>query len=621
MTFWAMESGEDGTMIGTSGTHVASSLVDAASPSTIFFVLLLIGFVLAILVFAMLLINRLGRSNPDLNQGLPPSLETGKSPKTRGGSEVEKDPITVDMDRPGSSQTAELTSKDMSDGKRRPPIPSMEDIRVLEGSNPLEAAVQWGLLSRWKDAARCYLAGNDLREAARIYLSVGEFELAEEILTGAISKSPGDEKTRLMLVGIHLDKGRRSKAVDLIDAVTDPDSALKPSADFLSQAARQFEAANDLEYAHDLYRQALQLDDSLPEIQQRVLFLKHIQRLATDINADPGSDEPQALMQKYLADTHDGITMEELENLPDEKEKVEAARESSMSDHDVIVGHLALGCQREEPTYSVQSIFALSRRFNIQRLMSESGTGAVFDATDELLDFPVALKLFRLPDMNPDQYQTLKDRLRLIAQLNHPNLAKLTFADRQGQILRVATEFLPGGNLRDFLQKLGGVGIPLLVRMGMHLASALHTAHIRGVPHGDIRPENILIGPDQRIKLIDFSHAPIPICKLDDKHHSSTESLDTPRLADLLGSSESVQADLVQLGDVLEFMLENAREGSLAAIKDKGGDGNDPVEELREVVHQLRNGSFTSVLRLWQVLEQIFDRTMQSSSDDHSSKV
>lgn len=50
MTFWAMESGEDGTMIGTSGTHVASSLVDAASPSTIFFVLLLIGFVLAILV-------------------------------------------------------------------------------------------------------------------------------------------------------------------------------------------------------------------------------------------------------------------------------------------------------------------------------------------------------------------------------------------------------------------------------------------------------------------------------------------------------------------------------------------------------------------------------------------
>ncbi|MCC5877599.1 MAG: protein kinase [Candidatus Sumerlaeia bacterium] len=619
MTEWFMEQSDmfchgEGLLLPAIGGVFTLSIGDDP-----LLLALIVGAIILLIALAVFLITRLGkpsRENPI--HGLPPSLgNSNRDPKPgrkdpSGEFADANDPITGALESASMAATAEISEEDP--GSKRPPLPTEEEVSKLEKSAPLKAAVKWGILSRWEDAARCYEEGNDPREAARIYLSLGNTHRGGELLRRAITKAPGDEKTRLLLISLALDAGNREEAMELIEAVTSPDSPVKPSADFLSKAGRQFEAALYLDYATNLYRNALAVDDSLPEIQQRVLFLKHNKRLASSEKVSDPGDQPRELLQKYLADTQDGIPAKELEE--QEKNATKGPRNvlASLPSHDVIVGHLALGCQREEPQYSVESIFALSKRYHIQRLLSESDTGAVFEATDELLDFPVALKLFRLPAMDEEEYQVLKDRLRLIAQLNHPNLAKMTFADRQGVILRVTTEFLPGGNLRDFLHKLGGVGVPLLVRMGMHLSSALHTAHLRGVPHGDLRPENILIGPDQRIKLIDFSLSPIPICKLDESRHKMSDSLDTPRIADLLGTSEGIQSDLVQLGDVLEFMLENARQGSV--ISDKEEKGTDPMGELREVVMRLRNGSFTSVLRLWQVLEQIFDRAMQSNSSE-----
>lgn len=632
MTDWSMEPPDLSTIHGDGATLSAISWPSVLSIGDDPLVMvLLIGLIIVLIALAIFLISRLGGRRDDEKKinGLPPSLGSAPASTSKTAKNAPRedhgdanDPITGNLESASMAATAELTAEDgnaKSDGRS---LPTSEEIKKLEGSAPLEAAKKWGILSRWEDAARCYVEGNDLREAARVHLSIGNTAAAEDLLRKAITKAPGDELTRLLLVALALDGGKRDEALELVQAITNDDSPVKASPDFLAKAGRQFEAARDLEIALKLYRDALTADDSIPEIQQRVLFIKHIQRLAINPRDEDNNDQPRELLQKYLEETQDGIPLKELE---EKKSKPGASPRNAVHDlppNDVIVGHLALGCQREEPQYSVESIFALSKRYHIQRLLSETETGAVFEATDELLDFPVALKLFRLPAMNEEEYQVLKDRLRLIAQLNHPNLAKLTFADRQGTILRVTTEFLPGGNLRDFLQKLGGVGVPLLVRMGMHLSSALHTAHLRGVPHGDLRPENILIGPDQRIKLIDFSMTPIPICKVDESSHKVTESLDTPRIADLLGSSEGVQSDLVQLGDVLEFMLNNARQSSVISEKDEKSTDPDPMEELREVVMRLRNGSFTSVLRLWQVLEQIFDRAMQSnSSESQRSKV
>jgi serine/threonine protein kinase len=295
----------------------------------------------------------------------------------------------------------------------------------------------------------------------------------------------------------------------------------------------------------------------------------------------------------------------------------ETPKNNPLQGHEVVVGHLALGFRTSEPSYSVRSVYAVSRRFSLQRPLGESAHVATFEATDELLDFPVALKLFRIPN-DPNGFEMLKERLRSIAQLNHPNLAKITYVDRDVSVLRVATEYLPGGNLRDFITRVGGIGVPLLIRMTMHLASALHSAHVRGVPHGDVRPENILIGHDQRFKLVDFAMSPIPVRKIDYSKAAATlsETVDTPKMSDFVVNNEGVQSDLVQMGDFLKFLLENVRR------LDPPQPGiTEATEELWELVSRLHKGDFTSVLRLWQVLEQIFERTLPNQATNSNPRL
>jgi tetratricopeptide (TPR) repeat protein len=498
---------------------------------------------------------------------------------------------------------AEWSTQDMGGADNaRPRTPA--DAERLEKTDPRAAAVVWGRLGRWQRAACLLEAANEPTEAARIHIALGHAPKAEKLLRGALARTPADEETRALLVSLLFDDDRQREALELVETVIDPDSPIQATAEFLEFVARALEARSQFREAIKYYRRANATEETTGEVPQRILFLKQMQRLtslARSEDAEGPPSQPSELLQRLLVESSTDVP---LPMVADEERPFDSIG------HEIIVGHLALGCQQAEPPSSVRSVYAPSRRFQIERLLSETPTSAVFEATDQLLDFTVALKLARLGPLTESQYDTLRERLRLMAKLNHPNLAKITYVDREGPVLRLATEYLPGGNLREFLAKLGGVGVPLLVRMAMHLASALNTAHLRGVPHGDLRPENVLIGPDQRIKLIDFSIRPMPICKIDYSKIKVSESMDTPRIADLLGSHEGIQSDLVQFGDLLEFMLSQARR-----TVETPPNSADPIEELREVVLRLRNGSFNSVLRLWQVLEQIFERTMPPSNE------
>ncbi|MBI1292594.1 protein kinase [bacterium] len=483
-------------------------------------------------------------------------------------------------------------------------LPSPPEIRAIELTEPGTAAVQWERLLRWKDAARCHLAAGNVPRAADIYLSLKDRKQAIPLLRDTLMKSPMKETLRLRLIEALVDEGQLEEAKPFIGAVMDPDSPVRASAEFLEAIGRIHEALNRLEDALEYYRLALAMKPSLPEIPQRVLFIRQTLRLDRVEGTKPPYPSPATeLLQRYIRESQAGVKQLDASEL----------NHAPLNGYEVIVGHLALGFQKTEPPQSVRSVYSISRRFHLQRLMGESKYSAVFEAVDELLDFPVALKLQRLPESHAD-LEVLKERLRAVSQLNHPNLAKITFVDRENGVLRVATEYLPGGNLRDFLSRVGGVGMPLLIRMAMHLSSALHSAHLRGVPHGDIRPENILIGHDQRFKLVDFALSPIPVRKIDYNKVAVTDSMDTPKLSDFVVNNEGVQSDLLQMGELLEFLLENTR-------KQEGAPGvAEASEEFRELVQRLRSGSFASVLRLWQVLEQIFERTLPNGSAQNAPR-
>ncbi|CAN5300887.1 hypothetical protein BH09SUM1_BH09SUM1_09590 [soil metagenome] len=471
-------------------------------------------------------------------------------------------------------------------------------LREMDVKNPAEAAPLWERAGRWMNAARSYERAERFERAADIYVALGAPEKALPHLRKILENSPKREDIRLRIIEALLDSRNIKDAEILVEPLSAPDSPVTASARFYELAGRDFEAIGENDRAEHLYRLSLSKGPA-PELEIRLQSLKQMARLRGVSDAEAsGSAAATELLDKYIRESSAvsvGATKDDFTDAMD------------LRGHDIMVGHLALGFQESEPPHSVRSIFSLSRRFSLQRQLAESKRAAVFEATDQLLDCPVAVKLIRLP-INANSIAILKARLHAVGQLNHPNLAKMMFADRDGPVLRIVTEYLPGGNLHDFLVKLGGVGPPLLIRMAMNLASGLHTAHLRGVPHGDLRPENILIGSDQRVKLTDFALSAIPVREIDFQHPTNGDGVDLEDF-DQPPANEGVQSDLLQFGELLEFMIGHIRKTAEGSPIQKV----DPTDELRELVGQLRRGGFTSVLRLFQVLERILERTMPAA--------
>lgn len=499
--------------------------------------------------------------------------------------------------------------------ERRPNLPpNPADVQNQEKEDPLGAAQGWQRLARWHRAAECYLRGGEKLKAARVYLSLQQRDQAIPLLREALKTSPSDEQTRLLLVEALFDEGEIDEARGLIEAVVKEDETgenASVSPQFIENAGRVMEACDLLKDAEHYYRLALRREDRLMEINQRVMLLRQLNRLGN--RPDDSSDKGHAkeFLERFAYESR--IDEDGLEKPPE----AELSRGEDLTGHQIIVGHLALGFQQQEPVTTVGSVYALSRRYILESLVEKSRRSAVFRARDRLLDFPVALKLYRVPD-DFTGMDLLKSRLLAVAHLNHPNLGKISFADREGRVIRLATEYLGGGDLREFLKKMGGVGLPLIIRMSMQIASGLHTAHLHGIIHGDIRPENILLGSDQRLKLVDFALSPLPVVpQPEDLEEAETEA---PHLMtrEKKQFQEGVRSDILQLADVLEFLIDNTRSGPDPFGPDKS---SGTIDELRNIIQRIRDHSFNSVLPLWKELQSVFEKSLPSDSSTENPRL
>jgi CheY-like chemotaxis protein len=153
--------------------------------------------------------------------------------------------------------------------------------------------------------------------------------------------------------------------------------------------------------------------------------------------------------------------------------------------------------QSENPT--------LTRYEDLEKV-GEGGMGVVYKARDGRLDRFVALKF--LAASRPGSPQACNRALaeaRAIAALNHPNIATIYEIDEIGDAPVLVLEFLPGGTLRSSMA--GTISRAQIVVYGLQVAEGLGYAHSHGVIHGDIKPENLLLTEDGRIKITDFGLA------------------------------------------------------------------------------------------------------------------
>jgi len=152
--------------------------------------------------------------------------------------------------------------------------------------------------------------------------------------------------------------------------------------------------------------------------------------------------------------------------------------------------------------------------------LGAGGGGTVVLARHVPMDRLVAVKA--VAGNSRSALARLRREGRVLAALDHPSILTVFRLVEDGTVLALITEYLDGGNFEDALdtQRLPGrVVIDVLTRVG----SALRAAHDAGVVHRDVKPSNVLLGPDGRAVLADFGQ---PLWRrvqdLDRRHHRNT---------------------------------------------------------------------------------------------------
>jgi TonB family protein len=150
--------------------------------------------------------------------------------------------------------------------------------------------------------------------------------------------------------------------------------------------------------------------------------------------------------------------------------------------------------------------------------LGRGGMGIVYRGFDPLIRRDVAIKTIRLFDAGPDERRQLQERLEREAQsagrLSHPNVVTIYQIGydslESGQPLAyIVMEYVPGHTLGDRLRTGPPLDRPAMLNILAQTAEALDYAHSQGVIHRDVKPPNLLLGHDGRVKVVDFGIAKI----------------------------------------------------------------------------------------------------------------
>src|SRR6187402_1052953 len=145
--------------------------------------------------------------------------------------------------------------------------------------------------------------------------------------------------------------------------------------------------------------------------------------------------------------------------------------------------------------------------YEITGSVGAGGMGEVFRARDTRLDRDVAIKI--LPTLfatDPDRLRRFEQEARAAAALNHPNILVVYDVGAEGGVPFVVSELLEGRTLRQALEA-GRIGARKAADYGTQIANGLAAAHEKGIVHRDVKPENIFLTKDGRIKILDFGLA------------------------------------------------------------------------------------------------------------------
>jgi tetratricopeptide (TPR) repeat protein len=240
-------------------------------------------------------------------------------------------------------------------------------------------------------------------------------------------------------------------------------------------------------------------------------------------------------------------------------------------------------------------------RYQILEKIGAGGMGEVFRAHDQHLDRDVAIKLLPRGTLGDETARKRfhKEALAL-SKLNHPNVATIHDFDTQQGVDFLVMEYIPGITLSEELAS-GPLREKQVVTLGMQLAQGLSTAHEQGVLHCDLKPANLRLTGDGRLKILDFGLAKLrlpttPTAPTVSLSESQAVAGTLPYMApeQLRGEASEARTDVWAAGAVLYEMATGRRpfpetNSSLLIHAILSRDPEPPSRVRREVSSGLEN--------------------------------
>ncbi|HEY7575736.1 MAG TPA: protein kinase [Thermoanaerobaculia bacterium] len=211
------------------------------------------------------------------------------------------------------------------------------------------------------------------------------------------------------------------------------------------------------------------------------------------------------------------------------------------------------------PAIVLQPGFEIGRRYRVRRMLGKGGMGAVYLVEDRQLERDVALKLIRSDIAeNESVLERFKREIQLSSKVTHKNVLRVYDLGESEGVQYLTMQFVEGEDLASLLKREKRLPLPRILSIFRQVCEGLQAAHEQGVIHRDLKPQNIMLAPADRVYLTDFGLAKT----LEQSGMTQTGALiGTPHYMSpeqVKGEPAGPRSDIYSLGIILYEMVTGA---------------------------------------------------------------
>ena len=150
----------------------------------------------------------------------------------------------------------------------------------------------------------------------------------------------------------------------------------------------------------------------------------------------------------------------------------------------------------------------LNERYEVVDKVGSGGMADVYNARDLRLNRNVAIKVLKQEYSNDAKFVSkFRGEAQSVAGLSHPNIVNVYDVEDDDNLHYIVMELVEGITLKKFIEKKGRLEINEAIGIGIQIAQGIEEAHKNNIIHRDIKPQNIIISKEGKVKVTDFGIA------------------------------------------------------------------------------------------------------------------